>query len=647
MQESDPEALKKELMEAQEISFAKVLAGNDKKMRDRAIKKLIKWLVIRSKCKTVFTEENFKRIWAGLFYCMWMSDKLLVQEELAESISKLIRCFNSNNESALLFIKGFYSLMNTEWPGIDQHRIDKFCMLIRRFLRRSLEFCKRKDWNESLVKGLAKIFEETVLDSNAPFGFTLHFIEIFPEELAKVSGGKLKNETTMIFFEIFIKLAGLSYDSRLHEVITEFFNHLIRQTDLGIEYEEKFQAWKEQGMPCEKPEDLELCEEESESEDEGSEIDELLEDGPLDPRAGKVDVVLPQIPVDFDGIISLIQRIIVLPSTSSRGRRTLKTLESKFQNLKKGIMPETIKKPQILDQPKKRRKTYNSVKELIRFTEELKNDENGPDLVCDEVDSDNDSDCNGVLDDNNSDDSIRRKKTKKNGRSSDIENSQDNRVKKTKLKSGKKKKAQEEVKKTKKIKVKPNEGKNTPLKPKSPRDTFSVEDVGAESNVLTITPRKRKALSAWQIHDLEADSEEYKKITVPKIIKLETKGSSPLVEKKEVEQSSNETPVKKPSPVKLTPSFWNKAKEKAFKKKNSGNGSMLLNPFSPAESKNSKRISFALDRNEAQEIDEYLEEVKNSPRIPFDCSKNPVQSALKSGLSPSPINPFYRFKKIK
>lgn len=52
MQESDPEALKKELMEAQEISFAKVLAGNDKKMRDRAIKKLIKWLVIKNKCKT-------------------------------------------------------------------------------------------------------------------------------------------------------------------------------------------------------------------------------------------------------------------------------------------------------------------------------------------------------------------------------------------------------------------------------------------------------------------------------------------------------------------------------------------------------------------------------------------------------------------
>lgn len=49
----------------------------------------------------------------------------------------------------------------------------------------------------------------------------------------------------------------------------------------------------------------------------------------------------------------------------------------------------------------------------------------------------------------------------------------------------------------------------------------------------------------------------------------------------------------------------------------------------------------------AQENDEYLEEVRNSPKVPFDRSKKPVQSALKSGLTPSPINPFYRFKKVK
>lgn len=38
----------KAILVAQEISFAKVLAGNDKKLRDRGVKRLRKWLSARS-----------------------------------------------------------------------------------------------------------------------------------------------------------------------------------------------------------------------------------------------------------------------------------------------------------------------------------------------------------------------------------------------------------------------------------------------------------------------------------------------------------------------------------------------------------------------------------------------------------------------
>jgi Nucleolar protein,Nop52. len=30
-------------------------------------------------CITEFTDDDFMRIWKGLFYCMWMADKPLVQ----------------------------------------------------------------------------------------------------------------------------------------------------------------------------------------------------------------------------------------------------------------------------------------------------------------------------------------------------------------------------------------------------------------------------------------------------------------------------------------------------------------------------------------------------------------------------------------
>lgn len=41
----------KKIVIAQEIAFAKVLAGNNKTLRDRALKKLTKWLTIRGNGK--------------------------------------------------------------------------------------------------------------------------------------------------------------------------------------------------------------------------------------------------------------------------------------------------------------------------------------------------------------------------------------------------------------------------------------------------------------------------------------------------------------------------------------------------------------------------------------------------------------------
>lgn len=41
----------KKVIVAQEIAFAKVLAGNNKTLRDRAVKKLKKWLTVRGNGK--------------------------------------------------------------------------------------------------------------------------------------------------------------------------------------------------------------------------------------------------------------------------------------------------------------------------------------------------------------------------------------------------------------------------------------------------------------------------------------------------------------------------------------------------------------------------------------------------------------------
>ena len=99
--------------------------------RDRAVKKLKKWFGARS---SGFPQEELMRIWKGLFYCYWMSDKPLVQEELAENISSMVASFQTTQDG-LGFVQAFAKTFQREWFGVDQWRMDKTMMFVRRFLR--------------------------------------------------------------------------------------------------------------------------------------------------------------------------------------------------------------------------------------------------------------------------------------------------------------------------------------------------------------------------------------------------------------------------------------------------------------------------------------------------------------------------------
>jgi ribosomal RNA-processing protein 1 len=53
-------------------------------------------------------ELDLLKVWKGLFYCMWMSDKVPVQQQLAGNISHIVHCFGDDLERACLFITTFY-----------------------------------------------------------------------------------------------------------------------------------------------------------------------------------------------------------------------------------------------------------------------------------------------------------------------------------------------------------------------------------------------------------------------------------------------------------------------------------------------------------------------------------------------------------
>jgi ribosomal RNA-processing protein 1 len=68
------------------------------------------------------------KLWKGLFYCMWMSDKPLIQEDLAETISELVHSI-IDRKTGLKFITVALKTMANHWSGIDTWRMVKFLMV--------------------------------------------------------------------------------------------------------------------------------------------------------------------------------------------------------------------------------------------------------------------------------------------------------------------------------------------------------------------------------------------------------------------------------------------------------------------------------------------------------------------------------------
>lgn len=176
---------------------------------------------------------------------MWMSDKPLPQENLANKIAALLHSFDQI-QACFQFYTAFLKSMCNEWNGIDQWRIDKFMMLVRRVTREFLRVLKNQNWSEEAVEGFDKVLKKTLLGSDyVPRGLFMHFTELVFEEVAKVSNGEIEPENVTKLLKPFMFYVASQGDYKLIQfVVRSVFNHLLFQSESGREYKEKFEAWK-------------------------------------------------------------------------------------------------------------------------------------------------------------------------------------------------------------------------------------------------------------------------------------------------------------------------------------------------------------------------------------------------------------------
>ncbi|XP_052348794.1 ribosomal RNA processing protein 1 homolog B-like isoform X1 [Oncorhynchus keta] len=221
-----------------EIQFAQRLASNERPMRTKAIKKLRKYIRVRSqKIQGGFEGDELLKLWKGLFYCLWMQDKPLLQEELSNHISGLIHSFQ-NIQSQFMFLETFLQTVKREWTGIDRLRMDKFFQLVRFVFRNTFEMMKRKEWETSVVTSFLELLTTQVLHSSsgAPCGLQFHILDIYMTELAAVGSAELTAAQNMTFIDPFCKTASKTKDRiLLRAICSSIFSAIVDQAPFAIE----------------------------------------------------------------------------------------------------------------------------------------------------------------------------------------------------------------------------------------------------------------------------------------------------------------------------------------------------------------------------------------------------------------------------
>jgi len=172
------------------------------------------------------------KLWKGLFYYFWGVDKMLVQEEKADVICGYIHVFKTV-DCSFLYIDTFFQTMAREWLAIDRYRLEKFMMLIRRFLHQCYQLLKHLKWNLKWIKRFRKVMKKSVISGSAesaPVGLKMHISDIYMEELAKVGADELTSEMVQQFLIPFCRVLIESDDSIYMDSISkDVFLYLINQ----------------------------------------------------------------------------------------------------------------------------------------------------------------------------------------------------------------------------------------------------------------------------------------------------------------------------------------------------------------------------------------------------------------------------------
>lgn len=165
-------------LDQDQVTLARSLAHpTDKPLRDRTVKSLKEYL----SSITAVSELNMLKLWKALYYCMWLCDKVEIQEDLAKQLTEYIHIFRKH-KLTVLYIQIFCRTIQREWSLLDQHRVNKFYLFYRHMLREIFGYVFEKKFSRKSIRSILQVVDDEILQKT-PNGLRFHTADIYVDEL--------------------------------------------------------------------------------------------------------------------------------------------------------------------------------------------------------------------------------------------------------------------------------------------------------------------------------------------------------------------------------------------------------------------------------------------------------------------------------
>ncbi|GAO19836.1 uncharacterized protein UV8b_00064 [Ustilaginoidea virens] len=180
---------------AAQMPFIKNLASSDRRLRSQSLAALETFLSAR----TSLADHEALRLWTGLFYALWMTDRPRPQLALAAQLAALPARLRA--DCVPPFLGAFWPVLSRQWAGVDALRVDKFLALARRVLGAHVRFAREQGWRGDGVARVAGVLAGSLDEGVAP-GLRLHVLDVWVDEMER-EGALLADGGGRAFAEAF------------------------------------------------------------------------------------------------------------------------------------------------------------------------------------------------------------------------------------------------------------------------------------------------------------------------------------------------------------------------------------------------------------------------------------------------------------